>query len=70
MVPKTSHKDKKPKVEDVKAAGDWIMNEEKKVVETKDGKLKLRVLDRVLVHIEVIEPQQNRPKLSLTLRVG
>ena len=39
---------------------------EKKVVVSKDGQVRLAVLDRVLIRIQVIQPQPNRPKLSLS----
>ncbi|GJP42957.1 hypothetical protein CLOM_g2477 [Closterium sp. NIES-68] len=49
------------------ASSDWVVDEKTQTVESKDGKRRFKVLDTVTVHIEVIEPQPNRPKLSLTL---
>ncbi|CAI5461475.1 unnamed protein product [Closterium sp. Yama58-4] len=48
-------------------SSDWVVDEKTQTVESKDGKRRFKVLDTVTVHIEVIEPQPNRPKLSLTL---
>ncbi|CAI7835947.1 unnamed protein product [Closterium sp. NIES-53] len=48
-------------------SSDWVVDEKSQTVESKDGKRRFKVLDTVTVHIEVIEPQPNRPKLSLTL---
>lgn len=42
------------------------MNEEKKTLQSKNGTF-YKVLDKVLVHIEVVEPQPHRPKLQLSL---
>jgi exosome complex exonuclease DIS3/RRP44 len=36
-------------------------------VRASDGNRTFRVLDVTHVHIEVVEPQPNRPKLQLTL---
>lgn len=45
----------------------WVVDEEMQTVRASDGNCTFRVLDVTHVHIEVVEPQPNRPKLQLTL---
>ncbi|OAE18374.1 hypothetical protein AXG93_1783s1030 [Marchantia polymorpha subsp. ruderalis] len=52
---------------DKKDESDWIVNEQSQTTESRDGKYRFKVLDKLVVHIEVVEPQPNRPKLQLTL---
>ncbi|KAG6546222.1 hypothetical protein Mapa_012260 [Marchantia paleacea] len=52
---------------DKKDESDWIVNEQCQTTESRDGKYRFKVLDKLVVHIEVVEPQPNRPKLQLTL---
>ena len=78
LVPKeTTGADGRPKRRKVEGegegvgAGAWLVDTEKKVVVSKDGSVKLAVLDRLLIRIQVIQPQPNRPKLSLSfIRAG
>ncbi|CAI5992066.1 unnamed protein product [Closterium sp. NIES-64] len=73
LVPKEPHKGKAAavaaanKLDGNAPSSDWVVDEKSQTVESKDGKRRFKVLDIVTVHIEVIEPQPNRPKLSLTL---
>ncbi|CAI6003897.1 unnamed protein product, partial [Closterium sp. NIES-64] len=73
LVPKEPHKGKAAavaaanKLDGNAPSSDWVVDEKSQTVESKDGKRRFKVLDTVTVHIEVIEPQPNRPKLSLTL---
>ncbi|CAM6111100.1 unnamed protein product [Calypogeia fissa] len=46
---------------------DWIVNEQDQTTSSRDGKYHFKVLDRLVVHIEVVEPQPNRPKLQLSV---
>jgi hypothetical protein len=50
-----------------KGAGDWYVDEEKQKIVKMDGSLSYSVLQTVKIHMEVVEPQPNRPKLQLTL---
>lgn len=50
-----------------KGAGDWYVDEEKQKIVKMDGSLSYSVLQTVRIHMEVVEPQPNRPKLQLTL---
>lgn len=45
----------------------WVVNEKEQTVQRTDGTVCFKVLDTVRVRIEVIEPEPNRPKLSLSL---
>lgn len=47
--------------------GDWSVDEEHQKVKKMDGSITYSVLQTVRIHIEVVEPQPNRPKLQLTL---
>nr|ATB19629.1 putative ATRRP44A [Callitropsis funebris] len=46
---------------------EWIVNEEQQTVTKADKSVSYKVLEPVTTHIEVVEPQPNRPKLQLTL---
>uniref|UniRef100_A0A0D6QW77 Uncharacterized protein n=1 Tax=Araucaria cunninghamii TaxID=56994 RepID=A0A0D6QW77_ARACU len=46
---------------------EWIVDEEKQTVTKIDKSITYRVLQPATIHIEVVEPQPNRPKLQLTL---
>ncbi|KAG7584150.1 Ribonuclease II/R [Arabidopsis suecica] len=50
-----------------KGAGEWYVDEEKQKIVKMDGSLSYSVLQTVKIHMEVVEPQPNRPKLQLTL---
>lgn len=50
-----------------KGVGDWYVDEEKQKIVKMDGSLSYSVLQTVRIHMEVVEPQPNRPKLQLTL---
>ncbi|KAL3677411.1 hypothetical protein R1sor_027359 [Riccia sorocarpa] len=52
---------------DKKEESDWIVDEQSQTTASRDGKYRYKVLDKLVVHIEVVEPQPNRPKLMLTL---
>ncbi|KAL5706081.1 Exosome complex exonuclease RRP44 A [Ranunculus cassubicifolius] len=47
--------------------GEWVVDEEHQKVKKMDGSISYSVLQTVRVHMEVVEPQPNRPKLQLTL---
>ncbi|PIA46664.1 hypothetical protein AQUCO_01500303v1 [Aquilegia coerulea] len=47
--------------------GDWVVDEEHQKVKKMDGSISYSVLQMVQIHMEVVEPQPNRPKLQLTL---
>ncbi|KAF6154330.1 hypothetical protein GIB67_026786 [Kingdonia uniflora] len=48
-------------------AGEWVVDEEHQKVKKMDGSISYSVLQIVKIHMEVVEPQPNRPKLELTL---
>ncbi|OVA00648.1 Ribonuclease II/R [Macleaya cordata] len=47
--------------------GEWFVDEEHQKVKKMDGSISYSVLQAVRIHMEVVEPQPNRPKLQLTL---
>lgn len=47
--------------------GEWFVDDEQQKVRKVDGSVCYSVLQTVAVHLEVVEPQPNRPKLQLTL---
>ncbi|KAJ7555172.1 hypothetical protein O6H91_05G024900 [Diphasiastrum complanatum] len=47
--------------------GKWIIDEEHQTLLSQDGKRRYKVLERLSIYIQVVEPQPNRPKLELTL---
>jgi len=46
---------------------EWVVDQEHQTVTKADRSVTYKVLKSVKVHIEVVEPQPNRPKLQLTL---
>ncbi|KAL3845034.1 hypothetical protein ACJIZ3_002437 [Penstemon smallii] len=50
-----------------KGGGDWIIDEQQQKIKKIDGEVSYGVLQTVQIHMEVVEPQPNRPKLQLTL---
>eukprot|EP00850_Spirogloea_muscicola_P015313 SM000116S24234 [mRNA] locus=s116:202438:210497:+ [translate_table: standard] len=47
--------------------GDWVVDEAAQTLSLSGNAQCFKVLDQVQVHIAVVEPQPNRPKLALTL---
>ncbi|KAL7231184.1 hypothetical protein ACSBR2_009452 [Camellia fascicularis] len=47
--------------------GEWLVDEQQQKVKKSDGSISYGVLQTVRIHMEVVEPQPNRPKLQLTL---
>ncbi|XP_059644993.1 exosome complex exonuclease RRP44 homolog A [Cornus florida] len=50
-----------------KGGGEWLVDEQQQKVKKKDGSISYGVLQTVRIHMEVVEPQPNRPKLQLSL---
>jgi len=50
-----------------KGGGEWVVDEQQQKVKKTDGSVSYGVLQTVRIHMEVVEPQPNRPKLQLTL---
>ncbi|CAJ1974555.1 unnamed protein product [Sphenostylis stenocarpa] len=50
-----------------KRSGEWYVDEQQQKIKKMDGSLSYSVLQTVQIHMEVVEPQPNRPKLQLTL---
>ncbi|KAK1396485.1 exosome complex exonuclease RRP44-like [Heracleum sosnowskyi] len=50
-----------------KGGGEWTVDEQQQKIKKMDGSVCYSVLDTVNIHMEVVEPQPNRPKLQLTL---
>lgn len=50
-----------------KGGGEWMVDEQQQMVKKIDGSISYGVLQTVRIHMEVVEPQPNRPKLQLTL---
>ncbi|PSS29976.1 Exosome complex exonuclease RRP44 A like [Actinidia chinensis var. chinensis] len=50
-----------------KGSGEWLVDEQQQKVKKIDGSISYGVLQTVRIHMEVVEPQPNRPKLQLTL---
>ncbi|XP_061371864.1 exosome complex exonuclease RRP44 homolog A-like [Gastrolobium bilobum] len=50
-----------------KGGGEWYVDEQQQKIKKMDGSLSYSMLQTVKIHIEVVEPQPNRPKLQLTL---
>ncbi|GFY87756.1 ribonuclease II family protein [Actinidia rufa] len=50
-----------------KGSGKWLVDEQQQKVKKIDGSISYGVLQTVRIHMEVVEPQPNRPKLQLTL---
>ncbi|CAK9137039.1 unnamed protein product [Ilex paraguariensis] len=53
-----------------KGGGEWLVDEQQQKVKKIDGSISYGVLQTVRIHMEVVEPQPNRPKLQLTLDQG
>ncbi|GAB4847637.1 Exosome complex exonuclease RRP44 A [Ancistrocladus abbreviatus] len=49
------------------SGGEWLVDEQHQKVKKMDGSICYSVLQTVRIHLEVVEPQPNRPKLQLTL---
>ncbi|XP_015889583.2 exosome complex exonuclease RRP44 homolog A [Ziziphus jujuba] len=47
--------------------GEWFVDEQQQKIKKMDGSLSYSVLQAVRIHLEVVEPQPNRPKLHLSL---
>ncbi|XVF18164.1 hypothetical protein REPUB_Repub10bG0188800 [Reevesia pubescens] len=52
-----------------KGGGEWYVDEQQQKIVKMDSSLSYSVLQTVRIHMEVVEPQPNRPKLQLTLIV-
>lgn len=50
-----------------KGGGEWVVDEQQQKVKKMDGSISYSVLQTVMIHMEVVEPQPNRPKLELAL---
>ncbi|KAG2695095.1 hypothetical protein I3760_07G001000 [Carya illinoinensis] len=50
-----------------KGGGEWFVDEQQQKIKKMDGSLSFSVLQTIRIHMEVVEPQPNRPKLQLTL---
>ncbi|KAF5753110.1 putative mitotic control protein dis3 [Tripterygium wilfordii] len=50
-----------------KGDGEWFVDEQQQQVKKMDGSVSYSVLQSVKIHMEVVEPQPNRPKLELSL---
>lgn len=50
-----------------KGSGEWYVDDQQQKIKKMDGSLSYSVLQTVQIHMEVVEPQPNRPKLQLTL---
>ncbi|XP_057422449.1 exosome complex exonuclease RRP44 homolog A isoform X2 [Lotus japonicus] len=50
-----------------KGNGDWYVDEQEQKIKKMDGSVSYSILQSVQIHMEVVEPQPNRPKLQLTL---
>ncbi|KAJ4839032.1 Exosome complex exonuclease RRP44 A [Turnera subulata] len=50
-----------------KGGGEWFVDEQQQKIKKMDGSISYGILQTVQIHLEVVEPQPNRPKLQLTL---
>lgn len=50
-----------------KGGGEWYVDEQQQKIIKMDRSISYGILQTVRIHIEVVEPQPNRPKLQLTL---
>ncbi|RDX93550.1 Exosome complex exonuclease RRP44-like A, partial [Mucuna pruriens] len=50
-----------------KGSGEWYVDEQQQKIKKMNGSLSYSILQTVQIHMEVVEPQPNRPKLQLTL---
>lgn len=52
---------------DQKGSGEWYIDEQQQKIRKMDNSISYTVLQTLNIHLEVVEPQPNRPKLQLTL---
>ncbi|KAI4327860.1 hypothetical protein L6164_020272 [Bauhinia variegata] len=50
-----------------KESGEWYVDEQQQKIKKMDGSVTYSVLQSVTIHMEVVEPQPNPPKLQLSL---
>ncbi|XP_019461134.1 PREDICTED: exosome complex exonuclease RRP44 homolog A [Lupinus angustifolius] len=50
-----------------KGGGEWYIDEQQQKIKKMDGSISYSILQSVQIHMEVVEPQPNRPKLQLSL---
>ncbi|KAB2623627.1 exosome complex exonuclease RRP44-like [Pyrus ussuriensis x Pyrus communis] len=50
-----------------KGSGEWYVDEQQQKIRKMDGSISYSVLQTVFIHMEIVEPQPNRPKLQLSL---
>ncbi|KAM5547021.1 exosome complex exonuclease RRP44 [Rosa sericea] len=50
-----------------KGSGEWFVDEQQQKIRKMDGSISYSVLQTVRIHLEIVEPQPNRPKLELKL---
>lgn len=50
-----------------KGSGEWFVDEQQQRIRKMDGSISYSVLQTVRIHLEIVEPQPNRPKLELKL---
>lgn len=50
-----------------KGGGEWFVDEQQQKIKKMDGSISYGVLQKVNIHMKVVEPQPNRPKLQLAL---
>lgn len=50
-----------------KGCGEWVVDEQQQKIRKINNEVSYGVLQTVMIHMEVVEPQPNRPKLELTL---
>ncbi|KAM1156003.1 hypothetical protein ACFX11_027109 [Malus domestica] len=50
-----------------KGGGEWYVDEQQQKIRKMDGSISYSVLQTVFIHMEIVEPQPNRPKLQLSL---
>ncbi|KAK6924586.1 PIN domain [Dillenia turbinata] len=48
-------------------SGEWLVDEQQQKIKKMDGSCSYGILETVRIHMEVVEPQPNRPKLQLSL---
>lgn len=47
--------------------GEWLVDEHEQRIKKLDGSVTYGILQSVRIHLEVFEPQPNRPVLQMTL---
>ncbi|TQE06134.1 hypothetical protein C1H46_008199 [Malus baccata] len=50
-----------------KGGGEWYVDEQQQKIRKMDGSISYSVLQTVFIHMEIVEPLPNRPKLQLSL---